>query len=931
MQPIDGANVKLLNIAKAAGLAVLVASATACSKGDSTEQHLARANEFIATEKYKSAVIELKNALQQDNQSAEARYLLGKVYLESGDVLSAEKELQRAIELGWPGEDITPLLARALLAQGEYGRVRKLDETGLPSEAAAALLAAQSVAALSQGDSLDAEALANKALEKAPTSTEALLAKARVLSSRGDLAGADAAVEQVLSANPEYGPAWGMRGDILMAKRDYEGARTAYDRAIRFQPNDYNSLFKRALLALQLADYETAQADADALLKRAPRHPGANYVQGLIHYQGGRYKDAVTSLALAEPASNQYPLVLFFLGSAQLMEGNTAQAAAMAARFHNLAPDSVRGRKLLATIRLQQGNNDAVQELLRPVIDADPDDVDALNLMANALLRDGKTEEGITLLSKVAELQPDSPVAQVRLGAGLLMSGQGEDAAQHMETALEINPEFQQADILLVLNHLKSQDYPAAIEAAEAYRRRHLTSVTPYNLLGKVYQQAGQPDKAREAFENALSLDANDPAANHNLAQLAIADNDLATARKHYQTILEARPDFQPAFIQLAMLDAREGKEQAMLGHLEQALSADPKGIQPRLLLARYYLGKGRAEQVAPLFANLDKAQQQSPEVLRLMALAQLSSKDSEAAQFTLEQLLQSTPDTASVRHMMAMAAAGSGDQQRAEKELRRALELDENYVPSRIALARLTFNRGSSEEFAEHLAKLKTLAPDAPDVLLLEAAASHRQGDTAGAIALADKAFQVAPSSTTAIALANYKATGGDVDGALTVYNDWLQDHPDDLAVRMSTANTLQMYDREAEAARHYEEVLKADADNAVALNNVAWIVREQDPEKALEYARRASTIAPDSGEVLDTLAVIEYLNKDYKRASRTIERALKAVPDNPSIIYHSAMIAAADGDEATARNTLKSLIEAGKDFPESEEARALLAELED
>ena len=40
---------------------------------------------------------------------------------------------------------------------------------------------------------------------------------------------------------------------------------------------------------------------------------------------------------------------------------------------------------------------------------------------------------------------------------------------------------------------------------------------------------------------------------------------------------------------------------------------------------------------------------------------------------------------------------------------------------------------------------------------------------------------------------------------------------------------------------------------------------------------------------------------------------------------------IAAASGDEATARNTLKSLLEADQDFPESEEARALLAELED
>ena len=75
---------------------ILLQVLTACGKGDSVEEHIARASQFIATSEYDSAVIELKNALQKDNQSSEARWLLGKVYLESGDVLSAEKELQRS-------------------------------------------------------------------------------------------------------------------------------------------------------------------------------------------------------------------------------------------------------------------------------------------------------------------------------------------------------------------------------------------------------------------------------------------------------------------------------------------------------------------------------------------------------------------------------------------------------------------------------------------------------------------------------------------------------------------------------------------------------------------------------------------------------------------------------------------------------------------
>ena len=72
---------------------ILLLALAACGGSDSVEEHLARASQFIAASEYKAAVIELKNALQKDQQSAEARWLLGKVYLESGDALSAEKEL----------------------------------------------------------------------------------------------------------------------------------------------------------------------------------------------------------------------------------------------------------------------------------------------------------------------------------------------------------------------------------------------------------------------------------------------------------------------------------------------------------------------------------------------------------------------------------------------------------------------------------------------------------------------------------------------------------------------------------------------------------------------------------------------------------------------------------------------------------------------
>ncbi len=918
-----------ISLSKTLCTIVFVSILTACS-GDSLDDYLARADKYVQEDNYDSAIIELKNALQLDGESAQARWLLGKSYFDLGDILPAEKELQRALKLGWSHDDVLPVLAKVMLAQGKYSEVGKLDNTGLQAQPMAGLMASKAMAAMALGENRKAKKLIERALESAPESAEALIAKARILASQGDLPNAYTTLDGLLSQAPENGEAWDMMGDIQMAQKNLDDAVAAYGNAIEYWQTSFGSLFKRGLLYLRLEKYEEAQLDASELLKISANHPGANYIQGLLYFQAGKYPEAITALSVAEPAAKQFPLALFFLSSAQLIENNLDMAAVQAARFHRMLPESIRGRKLLATIYLQQGKFEDVQELLEPVLASNPDDVGALNLMSNALLRDGKIDEGITLLSRVAELQPDSPLAQVRLGAGLLMDGNNDDAAQHMEAALELAPEFQQADILLVMNYVQKRDFEAAIKAAEAYKMRHLTSVTPYNLLGRVYLEAGDNGKAKASFESALGLDKGDPAANHNLAQIALSNNDVEGARAYYQTILSERKDYLPALIQLVLLDARENKLEAMEAHLEQAMKAHPNELQPRLLMARYHLSQGRPDKVATLFAELEEVQQRSPQVLQLKALAQLSENENAEAQYTLEQLMESTPNTPALHFMMAKAAAGTGDTKRTERELRKALELDKNYLPARMALARAMLADDRIEDFGEQLAILQEQAPDNADVILLRAAVASKSGDSMQAVKLAEEAYAKVPVRGSLIALASYVSASGDDKEARRLYRNWLDRNPDDVVVLLVLADSLYKDQETQEAVSQYEKVLQHDRDNVPALNNIAWHLRDKNPTKALEYARRAVILAPESADVLDTLAVVEYANKNYVPALRSVDRALDKRPDDLTLMYHRAMILAAAEESSAAIELLENILAEDSGFPEAEEARVLLRELD-
>ena len=91
-----------------------------------------------------------------------------------------------------------------------------------------------------------------------------------------------------------------------------------------------------------------------------------------------------------------------------------------------------------------------------------------------------------------------------------------------------------------------------------------------------------------------------------------------------------------------------------------------------------------------------------------------------------------------------------------------------------------------------------------------------------------------------------------------------------------------------EVEAASHYEQVLKKLPENAIALNNLAWTLRERDRKRALEMARRATEISPQSGAVLDTYGWLLHLNGQHKAAEEQIKKALKLDPENKQIAQH-------------------------------------------
>lgn len=269
---------------------------SACGKPMDAQALVAEAKQYQQQGNDKAAIIQLKNALQQSPNDPEIRYLLGTLYNREGDIQSAEKELNKALDLGMDPVKVLPGLSRAWLGMGKFQQV--LDETGKLSDKGnfAELLALRGNASLALGKFEEAKVLFEQALQDKPGFSDALTGLARYSLARNDIESAMNFSEEAVKLNPENSDAVLFRGDLLRAQNKIDEALADYDKAIKLNPESEAAYINRATISISTKKFEAAQADLDAVRKIAPGSLLAAYTQALLDFSQGKHAVALETL-----------------------------------------------------------------------------------------------------------------------------------------------------------------------------------------------------------------------------------------------------------------------------------------------------------------------------------------------------------------------------------------------------------------------------------------------------------------------------------------------------------------------------------------------------------------------------------------------------------------------------------------------------------
>jgi cellulose synthase operon protein C len=878
-------------------LLITMLTIAGCGYFTSPEERVARAETLIAQGDYRQALIELRNAQQARPDLPQVRLLLAEVALWSGDPAAAEREL-RELPADYEPARRADLTLRIDLESGRFKEVLARIQTPAGDMPAKSWLY-RGRANQGLGNVTEAERDFRTALEHDPKLIAARAGVIEMRAAQNDMQGALELSQALTREQPDSVVAWFVLGAMQARTASLRDSQISLERAAKLAPRQFDIARQVSLLVslteVQIAnrDIEKARATAAILGKVASGSPIAAFVAARIMMASNDFGGAAVELRRLLNQSPRFAHARFQLGVALAAQGNLAQANQELTKVVEEAPNNMAARQLLAQVRLRLDDPDSALRVLVPALDATGDGRAVNQLFEAASAQLGDTTRSLVLIEREYRKTPDNQALKLQLAAAYLRANQAEKALTLLREGGGAAPDLVAVRLLLAAT--------AQVEGETAARRTldSMLAARPKDtelvlLAAQLYVEAREDRRARELIDAALARNPDDAA--------------LQLARARVQLV--------------------SGERAAALETLTRLRERDAHATSARLLLAQLALARDDAKEAAALIAEAVKGADNVAEIQNAAGLIYLSTARYDAAFEHFRAGTEASPGDEKLWLNLGRAQFALHQEDAARTSLLQALKIRPNWLPAEGALAFMELQAGNGGDALKRVDALRTARPRDADVMILESdvrAAMHQYAEAEKLLSLAAR---TRPSSE--LALKHYRLrVVGEIPKPTEPLETWLETHPDDLPVRAILAEAFSRGGTPDKAVQHYEAIVAKQPRDAVALNNLAWLYYERGDRRALETARRAVALAPDSPAVADTLGWILVQSGALAEGLPQLARASEKDPRNGDMQYHYAAALAKAGKPAESKTRLQALLGGKAEFGSRKDAEQLLNQL--
>lgn len=898
----------------------------------SPDQYLSDARSDLARKDNAAAVIDLKNALHGNPALAEARLLLGQVLLDGGDPRSALTELSKARELGYRDDKLEPLIAQALLGQGKFAKVISDYAELKPASttAQADLQASLAVAYSATGNTAKALDMANAAVGTDADNLRAQLIRVRLIGAASGAAAGLAAVEAMLAKSPQSTDGWQVKGDLLGLQGKADEAMQAYRKAIALDKAHVLAHVGAFHLLLAKKDLDGAKAEVDALRGVRGAAGQVQLLTVLLALQRNDLDAAHDGIQALLKTASEDVRVLHLAGVVAFRRGALLEAEEYLGKALLISPDFEKARLLLAQTHLRAGDAGRALNVLQVLIGENSSNVTAFSIAAEAYLQAGDAQRAEAAFGKIARLDPNDVMSRAALALVDIGKGrveQGVAALKALSAAEEASPV---PDLALLSTFMQRKDWEQALKSIDTLQRKMPGNANPSNLRGRIELVLGDRAKATQAFEAALKIDPAYYPAAASLAALDMEAKKPEAAKARFEGVLAVNPKSLAANMALIGLRDQAGADkEELVADLEKLIKQMPGEPRPRLALIELRLRQHQVKAALAAATEAAAAMPDNPAVLRHLAAAQAMSGNYNQAVSAYNKLIELQPKAPEPLMLLARVYAARGDRAASKQAMERALRLKPGYQPAQRALIANEIAAGNYAEAHRLADAMKTVYPNDPLVFSLIGDISAVQRDWPGAAQNYRAALKLLPEVDVAIKLHRVLIGAGKQQEAGQFESDWLAAHPKDLKFLVYSADAT-LLQRDYDRARdRYLSVLQLQPDNGNAANNVAWLLNRSKDPRALEYAEKATKLAPANPDYMDTLAQVLATAGRFDKAIEVQKKAVELAPDHVVYRLHLAQAYANAGQKAQAREQLQRLVSLGDSFPQQAEVKKLMEAL--
>lgn len=267
-------------------------------------------------------------------------------------------------------------------------------------------------------------------------------------------------------------------------------------------------------------------------------------------------------------------------------------------------------------------------------------------------------------------------------GVVALQGGDKATARAKFEEAAALDPAMAEPYSVLGSLYLEAKDYDRAIGAAEKLLELSPDDPAALMLLYDAYQAKDEKAKAQQYLDRLSSAGGGTAAAVRvfNAGADAARAGNLDTAITLFGKAIEIDPELAPAHAALArLLLARESHEEA-LAAAERALDIDPELVDAQRVRYEAYRRLGQDEKAMEVFETLAASDPEGlAETLYQRGQEAFQAGDTAAAVQALEQAVQAKPDHARAHYWLGLSYANADDKAKAKLHLQKFVELAPN------------------------------------------------------------------------------------------------------------------------------------------------------------------------------------------------------------------------------------------------------------